>query len=480
MQRPGATAPPARPATLPPPTTIPPPLSGGDSDSELALRRQLSRLQHQLAQAQRELANKDDELARAVEKRLEVQSQYDVIAEEQRQTRQLVDEALSDRNRITGVEQRLQETQAAADELRHQLEREKTERLTTAAQLEETQAAFERARNQWREEAATIDEQHIAQIAQLEQQKKAAVDAAESAMKTALERQREVAEAELQALQAAHERTLAVVSGELEPKVAEARNLSAEIESLNSQLQAQATEHQNLLAERVELHQWEQQQAAEAHAAAIEKLTRNHAVEMTRLSEEVLAANEAGQLIERNAKLREELWEQTVTALRDSQRKLQTEVSELKERASQTDESKWSVEQRLITALQQLETAALEIRDLKDQLDASEREVRRSSLDRHRFAAIFEEGLALLGALPPSVESEPLAEPLSHSLAHDPVPQGTRATQSYAAIEPDLEARLAAESARLSSAELMPETEVEPEAEPLPEPTKPGAEPKLP
>jgi chromosome segregation ATPase len=476
MQRPVATPPPARPATLPPPTTIPPPISGADADSELALRRQLSRLQHQLAQAQRELANKDEELARAVEKRLEVQSQYDVIAEEQRQTRVLVDEAIADRTRIAGVEQRLQEALAAADEMRHQLEREKTERATTAAQLEETQASFERARNQWREEASAIDEQHVAQIAQLEQQKKAALDAAEAAMKTALERQREAGEAELQALQASHERTLAVVSGELEPKVAEARNLSAEIERLSSELQAQAAEHQNLLAERVELHQWEQQQVAEAHAAAIEKLNRNHSIEMTRLSEEVLAANEAGQLIERNAKLREELWEQTVNALRDSQRKLQTEIGEVKERASQSDANKWSLEQRLITALQENEAAAVEIRQLKDALEASEREARRNSLDRHRFAAFLEEGLALLGALPPSVESEPLDEPLTH----DPVPQGTRATQAYAAIEPDLEARLAAESARASSAELMPEADVEPEAEPLPDPTKPGAEPKLP
>ncbi len=481
MNRPVATPTPSRPQTLPPPTTIPPPVG---ADSEAELRRQLSRLQHPLAHAQRELANKDEEIARAVEKRLEVQAQYDVIVEEQRQTRSLVDEAMSDRNRTSGIEQRLQDAQAEADELRHLIEREKTERATTAAQLEETQAAFERARTQWREEAATIDEQHIAQIAQLEQQKRAAVEAAESALKTANERQREVAEAEIDALRVAHERELAAISGELEPRVAEARTLHAEIERLTSELAAQAAEHQNLLAERIELFKWEQQQQAEAHAAALANASRAHSNEITRMSEEVLAANEAGQLIERNSKLREELWEQTCTALRESQRKLQNEVAEVKERATQSDENKFSMEQRLVSSMQQLEQAALEIRALKDELEAAQREARENTLDRHRFAAYLEEGLALLGALPPAVESEPLSEPLT-PLTHlddaltPPPSDGPRSTQSYAAIAPDLEQQLTAESARASKITLDPanEPEPEPEAEPLPEPTKPGSIP---
>ena len=85
-----------------------------------------------------------------------------------------------------------------------------------------------------------IDEQHIAQIAQLEQQKKAAVEAAEQAMKTATERQFQAHEAELEALRAAHARATSALRGELEPKVAEARNLAAEIERLKSELTAQA------------------------------------------------------------------------------------------------------------------------------------------------------------------------------------------------------------------------------------------------
>ena len=64
------------PTRRPRPSTASPPIglteSGLGGDTELALRRQLSRLQHQLAEAQRELAHKDDELATSVEKRVEL------------------------------------------------------------------------------------------------------------------------------------------------------------------------------------------------------------------------------------------------------------------------------------------------------------------------------------------------------------------------------------------------------------------------
>jgi len=415
--RPAATKPP----TIPPPlgTSPPPNLGAQDSETELSLRRQLSRLQRQLADAQRELANKDDEVAAAVEKRLEIQAAYDVMLEEQRQMRLAVDEAIADRARTAGVEQRLQEAVAAADELRHQLERERTERATIAVQFDEANATFEKARAAWREETAAIDEQHIAQIAQLEQQKKAAVEAAESAMRTSTERQYQAHEAELEALKAAHERALSALRGELEPKVAAARNHGAELERLQSLLQAQAAEHKNLLEERVELHTWETQQQIDAHAVELAQLTRQHAAEVSRMSEEVLAANQAGQQIERNATLREQLWEQTVTTLRDSQRRLQQEVSDARERAAQAEASKWSVETRLVGTMQALEKANEQVRDLRERLEAEEGESRRNALDRERFAAYLEEGLAMLGALPPGAEDE---LPASYTLAGAPPP----------------------------------------------------------
>jgi hypothetical protein len=530
--RPVTTPPPTRPSsgtlpqkrpTQPPPvhSTTPPPVvsrtistqaaTTPDSETELSLRRQLSRLQRQLADAQRELANKDEEVAAAVEKRVELQAAYDVLLEEQRQTRLAVDEAISDRARTQGIETRLQDAQAAADELRHQLERERNERAAVVAQLEQITAAFDQARTAWREEASTIDEQHVAQIAQLEQQKKAAVEAAEAAMKTSTERQYQAHEAELEALRAAHERALAALRGDLEPKVSAARDRSAEIERLASELQAQAAEHNNLMAERIDLHKWEMQQQAETHEAELATKERAHAGELARLREEVSAANEAGQLIENNASLREQLWEQTVHTLRESQKKLQQEHADARERAAQAEASKWSVETRLVGTLQALEKANEELREAREKLEVEEAEGRRNALDRQRFAAYLEEGLAMLGALPADNEwdaetpaprasssrhvdlrhaqqlhdDEPEHDEPVHDDApeHDPaleVPQeqsGLRTTRSYAAVEPGLEDELKASLATAQDpADLEPEinaSEID-EAEPLPEPTRPG------
>jgi hypothetical protein len=199
----------------------------------------------------------------------------------------------------------------------------------------------------------------------------------------------------------------------------------------------------------------------------------------------VAAANQAGQLIERNATLREQLWEQTVTSLRDSQRKLQQEVADARERAAQAEASKWSVETRLVGTLQAHEKAQDQIRELSEKLDLEEAESRRNALDRQRFAAYLEEGLAMLGAIPPGPEHDVpeddvvdsatlagVAPPPDlqgpHTLAAAPPPppdsdEQSRPTASYAAIMAD------DDDAEITKAPVHDE----PEAEPLPEPTRP-------
>lgn len=420
-----------------------PAVSRADTETELSLRRHLARLQHQLAEAQRALATKDEELAAAVEKRLETQAAYNVLLDQHKSAQERIAEADELRARSTGIEQRLQEALAAADELRHQLERERSERAAMMVRFDEATAAFERARNLWRDETAMIDEQHAAQLAQLDQQKRAAIEAAEAAKTAALERQREAHEAELEALRAAHERELAALRGEVEPKVAEARDLAAEIERLRSELEATRADHQNLLAERVELHKWELSQQAEAHAAELAAKARAHASEIKRLEEEVSAANEAGRLIERNASLREELWEQTVAALRESQKKLQQELADTKERIAQTDANKGSIEHRLMTALQTIDKLEGEVRTLREQLEIAEQEARHAAADRERFAAYLKEGLAMLGAVPPRPEP--------------PVSPNERPTAQFAALTEPPEVEL----------------EMEAEAPPLPDPREP-------
>ena len=411
-------------------------------------------MQHQLAEAQRELAHKDEEVAASVEKRLEVQAAYEVLLEQQRETQQRINEADDYRARMAGVEERLAAATATADELRHQLERERTERAAMMVQFDEANAAFERARNLWRDETSVIDEQHAAQLAQLDQQKRAAVDAAEAARTAALDRQRETHEAELDALRTAHDRELAALRGELEPKVVEARGLAAEIERLGSELTAMTAEHRSLMSERIELHKWELQQQAEAHATELATAQRAHSAEMSRMSEEVLAANQAGQLIERNAALREQLWEQTVGALRESQKKLQHELAEAKELAAQVEAANASVEQRLTTTLESLDAVEAENRELREQIDAVETEARRNTIDRQRFAAYLEQGLAMLGAETPG---EQRFERAVTTVVKRPTSPNERPTAQFEAI-----------------AEPPPvDLEMDAEAPPLPDPREP-------
>src|SRR5690606_27245153 len=104
------------------------PRAGDGADAELALRRQLSRLQRQLAEAQRELANKDEELAAEVERRLEVTTAAEALQRTHDELQQRFQELSEYHARTHGIEERLHDALASADELHHQLERERAER----------------------------------------------------------------------------------------------------------------------------------------------------------------------------------------------------------------------------------------------------------------------------------------------------------------------------------------------------------------
>jgi hypothetical protein len=385
-----------------------PPVLGtapGVDDAELALRRQLSRLQRQLADASRELANKDEELATSVEKRVEAQGAYDAALEQIRELNLALEDIKADHQLLIGVETRLQDAIASADELRHQLERERAERTAISLQLDETTNQFDRARALWKEETSLAQEHQSAELAKMEVEKRRAIDAAESAMKIVMERQEKSQAEKVAELEAAHDRALATLRGELEPKVAEARNLAAEIERLNSEIAALRTEQFREMAERTDLFKWEAQQAAEGHAAEVAALTRKHETDVGKLHEELAAKGQALQTAERNAELREQLWEQTTNGLRESQKKLQLELADAKEKLAQEGASKWNVEQRLVATLQQVEQLTQSQRELEKRLEIAEGESRRNELDRQRFAAYLTEGLAMLGAIPPREET---------------------------------------------------------------------------
>lgn len=394
------------------PATLPPISTGTDpGDTELALRRQLSRLQRQLSDAQRELANKDEELAAAVEKRVDITKQFEETLIQLRDAQTEVDDLKDAKSLAAGIEQRLQDAVAAADELSHQLERERSERATIEAQLEQTNTTFEKARQLWKDETAIDEKAHAAELEKLEAARRAAIEAAEAAKDAAIERQKQAHESELEELRAAHERELSVVRGELEPKVAEARNLSLEIERLTSEIAAARAEHMRELGERAELYKWEQQQAADTFAAQLATVERKLESEKAAVEAERTALKDTLGITERNATLREQLWEQTTSALRESQKKLQQDLAETKERATQAEEAKTALEQRLATTTAQLDELLESQRTLEMRVDAAETEARRNMLDRERFAAYLEEGLAMLGAVPPSPISGELDAP---------------------------------------------------------------------
>jgi chromosome segregation ATPase len=390
--------------------TLPP--SSEAADAELALRRQLSRLQRQLAEAQRELANKDDELAAEVERRLEVTSAAEALQREHLELLDRSHELDAYKARTEGVEQRLQDAVAAADELSHQLERERAERGTLAKQFEDANGAFERARQLWKDESTLMQEHHASELAHAEAQKRAAVEALEQQLNGALERQRQTHESEVTELKSAHDRSVAALRGELEPKVAVARNLSEEIERLTSQLTAAKAEHVRDVTERVELHKWEMQQQIETHAAQLATEVRHHQAELTRRDEEIEAKTVALAQAERNSELREQQWEHTASGLRDSQKKLQQELSDAREKIAQADATRASVEQRLTATIAQSEKLGEEIRQLREKLESVEAQARHNALDRQRFVAYLEEGLAMLGAIPPNAESGPVRIPV--------------------------------------------------------------------
>jgi chromosome segregation ATPase len=399
--RPAGTAAPSTAPRRPTGRTIPP-LSGEAADAELALRRQLSRLQRQLADAQRELANKDDELAAEVERRLEVTQAAESLQTAHDELHEKFQELDQYKARTSGLEQRLQDAIATADELQHQLERERAERAAISTQFDEANAAFERARSLWKDESSLMAEHHASELAHADAQKRAALEAIETQMNAANERQREAQETEIAELKSAHERSVAALRGELEPKVAVARSLAEEISRLGSQLSAAKAEHMRDVTERVELHKWEMQQVIETHNAQLATESRHRTSELEKRDEELEAKTQALAQAERNATLREQLWEQTVSGLRESQKKLQQELAEAKEKCVQADASKWSVEQRLVVALASQDKANEELKAANARLEAAEGETKRSHLDRQRFVSYLEEGLAMMGAIPPT------------------------------------------------------------------------------
>jgi len=375
------------------------PATSEPNDAETQLRRQLSRLQRQLADAQREIAHRDEELAASAEKRQALATTYDVLVEQLKKLRGQLQEAAEYRIHMEGVEQRLQDAVAKANEQAHLFARERAERGALAQRFDELSSAFDRARAEWKVEAIAAEEHHARAIAKLEADKRVAVEEAEAAAAAATARLRQAHDAELAQLRASHQRSLTGLRGEVEPQ----RNHAAEMARLTNEL----TTHARQLAERDEQHARELVHLASDHAAALANQTQMHASELARANEELVAQAHVIAQAHRDAQIREQLWEQRLAEARASEARLQQQVAEASEQHARHEGEKHALEQRVSAALQSMEEIIEEKRQLAERLDAAEIEARNNALDRERFAAYLEEGLALIGARPPDLEAVP-------------------------------------------------------------------------
>lgn len=387
--------------------TTPPPTAGAAmsptpaaDEGEPALRRQLSRLTRQLADAQSELANKDDELASEIEKRLETVATYDKLAEEHRALIDKVAELTAYETKTAGMEQRIQEANAATEEMAQFLEREREVRIGAQAKLDEQQRSFDETRELWNSERQMLEERTQQEITQLISQRKNALETTEQAHAAAVARLSEGHAEEIAHLKEAHERSLAALRGELEPRALEARSLAEERERLEAKIKGLEAEAEREREATKEAHERDKQQMADAQALEQAAATRAHATEIAKISAESGAQILSLQQSLRSSEALSKGLEEGITTLREAQAKSQRELVEARERIVQLEADVKSLEERLETASANAELLVDEKRTLLDQLDATVAESRRNALDRMRFVAYLEEGLALLGANP--------------------------------------------------------------------------------
>lgn len=388
-------------------TTRAPSESGAGSEAELALRRQLSRLQRQLAESQRELANKDDEVAAEVEKRLQTQRELEAEIDQRRALQAQLEELQAYVARTEGIEQRLQDAIAAADELGHVNERERAATAAALARVDELNTSFEETRALWNAERTMIEERMANEIAALDAQRKAAVEASADALNAQAARLREAHEAQLAELRTTHEQSLAKLRGELEPQAVQAHSLGEERERLIAELAAVRNEAIRDTVEREEAYKQELAHALEDKDAELAAATRAHAAELARVTSErdtqIIALSQAVKA-EETQRLS---IEGQAEALRQTLKTAQREHAELRERVAALEADKRSAEEAAERARQTIETLREEQRQLAEQLEAAAAELRHSATERRRFVAYLEEGLALLGALPPNDAPEP-------------------------------------------------------------------------
>jgi chromosome segregation ATPase len=376
--------------------------TGGDS--ELSLRRQLSRFQRQLAELQRELASKDDEVAAEVEKRLQTQRELEDYAESHRSLQDRVETLEAYATRTTGIEERLADTIATSDELVQLNERERALTANAYAKLEEQQLGFEEARGLWNSERKLLEERSANELAMLDGLRKAAVEASSDALNAQAARLREAHEAQLVELRATHEKSLAALRADLEPQAVQAHSLAEERERLIAELATVRNETIRETVEREEEYKREAARHAEAFAAEIASEQRTHATDIARVTAENEQLELALQQATKAADAQRRSLEDQLESVRNILKGAQRETLGLKERVTALESEKQSATEAQERSRADIEVLHVTQHQLTEQLATNADELRRSADERRKFVAYLEEGLALLGALPPAAD----------------------------------------------------------------------------
>jgi ParB family chromosome partitioning protein len=376
-------------------------------NSEVSLRRQLARLQMQMSEAQRALSEKDDELAAVIEKQLVLITQHDALTVEHREQADRMDHMAAHQSRLIGVEQRLLEAVDSAEAIARERDKERDQRAALQTRLEVLLSGANDAAARWKTERSTLEAQAATNIAEVEKLKRAAVEAAEAAAAAEGTRLRESHAAELAMIREAHERALATLRGELEPKALAAMSLVEQRDLLADELAALRSETERAQADRDEAHARELARARDQHLEAQAALVRLHSTEVGRVATERDELSIAVAEAKRSAAAREQQWASIESALRDTQMQLQRELAENRGIRDRIEADIALSQGRIETLERTCESLTAEKRDLANQLEASHTEAKRHALDRRRFVAYLEEGLALVGARDPVVELEP-------------------------------------------------------------------------
>ncbi len=367
----------------------------GVGDVEVALRRQLSRLQRQLAEAQRDLANKDDELAQSVENRLVDQA---MLVKAQRLAQELQDQLAEARGTAASTQTadaQLRESLAAYDDLAARCDQERDRAAEANARADELGRALEEARQKWTAERAGLEARAASERSDLEASRKAAIVDAENNALGAFTKLKAAHERELAALRASHEAAVTTLRGELEPKLAEVGAALADAQRLGAEIEALRREHARELEDRETTFSRERERTERERATELDEQRRAAAAEIERLTSDRDGRDEAHRHELRAARAAVEKAEQELFEAREKSTRTSTEVAALQSRVKQMAAAS--------------EAMVAEQRALTTRVDVAEAEARRSASERARVVALFEEGLSLLGAGPPAltIEAEP-------------------------------------------------------------------------